>query len=116
MADKLWMSAEFAEAVRRVIAQVESEQKIVPRRSSFPSIDELQEVLILGKTDAAINKNASGTVSIYGQLGDTTGSETDTDDNIEDVYNRFANVAINKWVYVLPSFGGNGYELIAAEC
>ena len=45
------------------------------------------------------------------------GSETDTDQDIE-AYNRFADVATGKWVYVIPSnfAGGEGFELIAAEC
>lgn len=66
---------------------------------------------LLGKTDAAINKAASGTVSIYG--GSTSGSETDTTENVT-AYNRFGNVGSGKWVYVFP--GENAWELEEAEC
>jgi hypothetical protein len=62
----------------------------------------------LGKTDAAINKGSSGTVSRY-----EGGSETDTGIN-DTVKNRFGNVGSGKWVaYVLID---TAYYLIAAEC
>jgi len=66
---------------------------------------------ILGKTDAAHNKSASGTVSIY--TGTTKGSETDSTNNVT-AYNRFANVESGKWVLLIYINGG--YEMIAAEC
>jgi hypothetical protein len=65
---------------------------------------------MLGKTDAAINKGASGTVSIW--TGDE-GSESDTGVNVT-AYNRFANVAITKWVIVRSILGRLYLE--AAEC
>lgn len=66
--------------------------------------------ILIGKTDAAHAKGASGTVSIW---NGTPGSETDTGDNV-DAYNRFANVAISKWVALANN--GFGFYLIAAEC
>lgn len=65
---------------------------------------------MLGKTDAAIAKGASGTVSIWSGV---EGSEADTGVNVT-AYNRFANVAITKWVLVV-SIQGRLY-LAAAEC
>jgi hypothetical protein len=66
--------------------------------------------IMLGKTDAAIAKGASGTVSVWSGV---EGSEADTGVNVT-AYNRFANVAITKWVLVV-SIQGRLY-LAAAEC
>lgn len=71
-----------------------------------------RHTVYLGKTDAAIAKGASGTISIYS--GTTKGSETDTNLDITSVYNRFSAVAINRWVHV--SWVDNGFELSAGEC
>ena len=65
---------------------------------------------LLGKTDAAINKATSGTVSIY---AGTPGSETDTTINLT-AYNKFANIASGKWVWIAP-LDANWY-ITAAEC
>jgi len=62
----------------------------------------------IGKTDAAINKGSSGIVSRY-----EGGTEADTTLN-ETVRNRFANVAINKWVAYIDIDGT--FYMIAAEC
>jgi hypothetical protein len=65
----------------------------------------------IGKTDAAHNKGANGTISIYS--GTDPSSLTDTTDNVT-AYNRFGNIASGKWVFVwtLPW----GFEITAAEC
>lgn len=68
-------------------------------------------VELLGKTDAAHNKGATGTISIYS--GGTAGSETDTGVNIS-AYCRFGNIGTGKWVYVFP--GENTWEVRNAEC
>jgi hypothetical protein len=65
----------------------------------------------LGKTNAAINKGASGQVNLY---RGTKGSESATGDNLASVWNRFANVASGKWVICAYFLGG--WDLIAAEC
>lgn len=65
---------------------------------------------LLGKTDAAHNKGANGTVSIY---AGTPGSETDTTADVT-AHNKFANIASGKWVWVAP-FDSNWY-ITAAEC
>lgn len=66
---------------------------------------------IVGKTDAAHNKGQFGTVSIYrGALG----QEADTQHDLEDVYNRFADVEADRWV--TAAWTGEGWELSAAEC
>jgi hypothetical protein len=64
----------------------------------------------LGKTDAAIAKGASGTVSRY---TGSSGTETDTGEN-DTVKNRFANVATGRWVAYTAIDGV--YYLISAEC
>lgn len=66
--------------------------------------------LLKGKTDAAHNKGASGTVSIW---SGTKGSETDTTENVT-AWNTFANIGSGKWVVV--AWVDGGWELIAAEC
>lgn len=66
---------------------------------------------VLVKTDAAHAKGATGTVSIY---SGTKGSETDTGENIEGVYNRFADLATGKWALAFPV--DSGWELWAGEC
>jgi hypothetical protein len=65
----------------------------------------------IGKTDAAHNKGANGTISIYSGTDPT--SLTDTTDNVT-AYNRFGNIASGKWVLVwtMPW----GFEITAAEC
>lgn len=65
---------------------------------------------MLGQTDGAINKGASGTVSIH---DGTEGSEADTGVNVT-AYNRFANVSSGKWVWVFSKRGR--LYLTAAEC
>lgn len=71
----------------------------------------IENPVLLGKTDAAIDKGDSGTVSLYS--GSTKGSETDTGENVE-AYNRFADLDSGVWVHV--TFVGTDYELSAAEC
>lgn len=66
--------------------------------------------LMLGKTSGAINKAASGTVTIW---SGAIGSEATTGVDVT-AYNRFANVSTGKWV-VVASILGRLY-LIAAEC
>ena len=68
--------------------------------------------MYLGKTDASHAKGASGTISIW--AGTTKGSETDTGENLTGVYNRFADIAITKWVHV--EWINGGWELSAGEC
>lgn len=70
--------------------------------------------LYLGKTDAAISKGSSGTVSIW---SGTPGSETDSTSNLTSCQNKFGDVASGKWVMVAVNpFGITGNYLIAAEC
>ena len=49
----------------------------------------------IGKTDAAIDQDSSGTVSIY--AGTSKGSETDTGNNVE-AYSRFGDIDDDVWV------------------
>lgn len=65
---------------------------------------------LLGKTDAAHNKGASGTISIY---SGTPGAETDTGENVT-AFNKFADLESGKWVWV--ELYGLNYYLTAGEC
>jgi len=65
----------------------------------------------IGKTDAAHNKSASGTISIWS--GTTSAGLSDTGDNIT-AYNRYGNIASGKWVHVWTFPWG--FEITAAEC
>lgn len=75
-------------------------------------IKDVQRRVLLGKTDAAHAKGATGTISIY--TGTTKGSETDSGRDITGVYNRFADLETGKWV--LLHWVAGGWELIAGEC
>lgn len=65
----------------------------------------------LGKTTVAHDKGETEEVAIYS--GETKGEETDTEET-EDAYNRFADLATDKWVILMHVDGG--WELIAGEC
>ena len=65
----------------------------------------------LGKTDASIDKDSTGTVSLY--AGTDKGSETDTTNDIE-AYNRFGDIEADKWVFV--EFIHGGWEIYQGEC
>ena len=65
----------------------------------------------LGKTTTAHAKAATETVDIYS--GATKGSESTTGVTVE-AFNRFADVATGKWVFVV--FIDGGWELYAGEC
>ena len=87
-----------------VVGLVDSTNKIL--YGTLNTIDR-----VLGKTDAAHAKAASGTVSIW---AGTAGSESDTTINVTGVWNSFAAVAITKWVEV-EWINGQPF-LVAAEC
>ena len=71
-------------------------------------------VAYLGKTDAAIDKDDAGTVSIW--TGSNT-APTDSTVNITGCENKFADLAITKWVVVLDGvYGVDGPIIIAGEC
>lgn len=63
--------------------------------------------MILGKTDSAITKGSSGTISIYSD------ESTDTGENLT-ATNLFANLDSGKWV-IAVEIGGTWY-LVAGEC
>lgn len=65
---------------------------------------------LLAKTDAAINKGASGACSIY---AGTAGSEVDTGVNVT-AWNKFDNVEEDKWVGIFWS--NNAFYLGQKEC
>lgn len=76
-----------------------------------PLVTSIMDWILLGKTTAAHAKGAAQDVAIYS--GDTLGSETDTTETVS-AYNRFADLATDKWV-LLVNFDA-GYQLIAGEC
>ncbi len=65
----------------------------------------------LGKTTTSHAKGSTETVDIYS--GATKGSESTTGVTVE-AYNRFADIATGKWVFVV--FIDGGWELFAGEC
>lgn len=103
--------------LKRVIAQLEREHKNLKQRLQRLGSQKKRigrgtvTRLYLGKTDGAINKGASGTVSIW---DGEEGSEEDTGRNMEGVYNRFANIGSSKWV-IFAVFRGRKY-IVAPEC
>lgn len=73
---------------------------------------ETRKPMIIGKTDAAHNKGATGTISVYkGSPGSYV--LTDTTKNIT-AYNRFGNIASGRWVAVQRFV--HGWEIVSAEC
>ncbi len=67
--------------------------------------------VVLGKTDAAHNKAASGTISVW--TGATAGAVADSGTNIT-AYNFFGNISSGK--YVLCINLRFGWVIFAAEC
>src|SRR3990167_1529302 len=67
--------------------------------------------LILGKADAAISQNNSGTISIW--LGATSATVTDSTKNMT-AYARMGDVASGAWVYLvrMPC----GWEVFMTPC
>lgn len=81
------------------------------RRQSRRQPAQYTPAIVFGKTDAAHNKSASGTVSVWD--GTASASISDTGSDIT-AYNRFGNIGSGKWVCcVLLPFG---WEIVAAEC
>lgn len=68
---------------------------------------------LIGKTNAAIGKGASGVVNVW--TGSTIGSESANGQTVT-AYNRYANVAITKWVRCAWNFDSSAWDLVAAEC
>ena len=103
-------SGDAVTRIRQTVRTVEGMQS-VPQASRANTTPLQFDYAQIGKTDAAHNKGASGTISIYS--GSASSSLTDTGDNVT-AYNRFGNIASGKWVFVwtLPW----GFEITAAEC
>ena len=101
---------ESAERIAVTVRTVEGSITPATQGRAAPNFAQFDYMLI-GKTDAAINKGASGTISVYS--GTSASGLTDTGDNIT-AYNRFGNVASGKWVacWTMPW----GFEFVAAEC
>ena len=108
---------QIEEVVVRVLF---AQNRLEPRPQNNRNHDEWQLPLQLGKTTTDHDKGATELVDLYGKPGDTLGSETkltlaaDGSDREIEVYNRFGDVADDKWVVLIDL--GAGWELIAAEC
>lgn len=74
---------------------------------------EARKPIVIGKTDGAHNKGATGVISVYKGSSGGGYTLTDTGENIT-VYNRYGNIASGKWVAVRRFI--HGWEIISAEC
>lgn len=103
-------NADAVGRIRETVRTVEGWQSVPQTQRSNTTPLQFDYALI-GKTDAAHNKGASGTISIYS--GASASSLSDTGDNVT-AYNRFGSIAANRWVFVwtMPW----GFEITAAEC
>lgn len=68
--------------------------------------------LLLGKTNAAHNKGASGTINVF--RGTTAGSETHVSSKTISAWNHFGNVGSTK--YVVCAYLQRNWRIVAAEC
>lgn len=68
--------------------------------------------IILGKTTAAWAKGATQTIPVY---AGAAGSETATGFSVV-AMNKFAAIAINKWVILAGPNQGGVWYLVSAEC
>lgn len=103
-------SGDAVTRIRQTVRTVEG-MPSVPQASRVNSTPLQWDYAQIGKTDAAHVKGENGTISIYS--GTAADSLTDTGENVT-AYNRFGNIASDKFVFVwtMPW----GYEITAAEC
>lgn len=103
---------ESAGRIASATREVEGTQQAWSARPEGFSGQSPWDTMLVGQTDAAHNKSASGTVSIY-YHATSSSSLADTGDNVT-AYNRMGNIGSGKWVYVWTFPWG--YEITAAEC
>ena len=103
-------NADAVGRIRETVRTVEGWQS-VPQSQRANTTPLQFDYAQIGKTDAAHNKGANGTISIYS--GTDPASLTDTGDNLT-AYNRFGNIGSGKWVFVWTMAWG--FEITAAEC
>ena len=98
---------------KQVLQDIVAREKGRPKNQTGkqPSVITTAKNRRIGKTDAAIDKDGSGTVSVY--KGTTKGSETDSGNDVE-AYNRFGDIEAGKWVLV--EFISGGWEIYQGEC
>jgi hypothetical protein len=103
-------SGDAVQRIRATVRHVEGQQEL-PQTSRANSLALQFDYMLIGKTDTAVTKGNSGTISIYS--GTSANALADTGENVT-AYNRFANVSSGKWVAVwtMPW----GFEFVAAEC
>jgi hypothetical protein len=103
-------SGDAVQRIRATVRHVEGQQEM-PQASRANSLALQFDYMLIGKTDAAITKGSSGTISVYS--GTSASGLADTGDNVT-AYNRFSSVAAGKWVacWTMPW----GFELVSAEC
>jgi hypothetical protein len=112
-ADRFFIGPNLAGKLREVITRVGG----MPDGSGDDGNQPLPRTMLpvgnvhyLCKTSGAWTKGTSATLTIY---AGTPGSETSTSDSVG-AYNKFSDVAADKWVMVGRANGG--WYLIAAEC
>jgi hypothetical protein len=103
-------SGDAVQRIRATVRHVEGQQEL-PQTSRANSIALQFDYVVFGKTDAAITKGDTGTVSVWDKPQDLGGA--DTGDNIT-VVNRFGSIAADKEVLCFTT--NFGFLVIAAEC
>lgn len=102
----------FADAeVRRIAKAVRYVERLMRGEHPFGITTPRGDEPKLGKTNAALGRNASGTINIYG--GTTAGSETDTTQDIT-AYNRGPDLPTDTWV-IIENNGAGWYVAWAAS-
>jgi len=71
-------------------------------------------LVFVGKTNGAINKGTSGSVDLWVGSTSSTLAASSPLVTLTGVYNRFADAASGKWVFVVRFLWGD--ELFALEC
>ena len=102
-------SGDAVTRIRQTVRTVEG-MPSVPQASRVNSTPLQFDYAQIGKTDAAHNKGADGTVSIWSGSGTTL---SDTTDNVT-AYNRYGNITSGKWVKLVRQ--SHSWEIVAAEC
>lgn len=102
-------SDEAVTEIKQMFREFQSRQRNTPgHRATYFNTSTNRR---LGKTTTTHDKGNTETVDFYS--GSTKGSESTTGVSVE-AYNRFADLASGKWVFV--EFINGGWECYSAEC
>lgn len=110
-----YVSARAAKRISRAVAAFERGDRDLAAVHMPRAVGDDGDPVRLCKTAAAWNKGTLATLTVY-EAG-TPPSETalDPEETIEDVVNKFADVAADRWCMVARAGNGSWY-LISAEC